>query len=354
VDVDYYTQPLGGTDVDHIDHQLREKRFGRGSLFYGEVTAAFQTYAYERIRFYTLDAISFHPLDLPRFVLETMALWLVPDEDLLGSVLRAGLDPHSGLRGIGYATRMILPLFVRCDTLDFSHSIGCRNAPWHTVFVYERYPLGLGYTQRAFEVGDLLFPAVLDHVRNCDCEDGCPCCVGKPLRQLTTWNVERGEGHIPSRKAAIMILESVLGDGAALAQPEVGRVASEPEPRLITEHSLRRRLERMREPQVFHQVEYGVETAFPTPEDRESLSSADIARRAFRRRKFDRGIRGVRTSETGEPREPIPSERLRERLPDPVDAQESIPTTPPAPPIQVGNSLANRVRRRRPGQSQES
>ena len=27
VDTDYYTQPLGGTDIDHIDATLREKPF---------------------------------------------------------------------------------------------------------------------------------------------------------------------------------------------------------------------------------------------------------------------------------------------------------------------------------------
>ncbi|NQT18537.1 MAG: DEAD/DEAH box helicase, partial [Planctomycetes bacterium] len=107
-DVDYYTQPLGGTDVHHIDAQLREKPFGTGRACWGEVTAYFCNHMYEKIRFYELDAISRHGLDLPTFVLETMAVWLVPPEQLMNQVREARLDAHSPLRGIGYATRMLL------------------------------------------------------------------------------------------------------------------------------------------------------------------------------------------------------------------------------------------------------
>ena len=103
VDVDYYTQPLGGTDIHHIDHQLREKPFGTGHVYFGEVTAYFRNFAYERINFYSLDAISRHDLDLPHFVLETMAFWIVPPEAVCQEAISRGLDAHSGLRGIGYA-----------------------------------------------------------------------------------------------------------------------------------------------------------------------------------------------------------------------------------------------------------
>lgn len=78
-----------------------------------------------------------------------------------------------------------------CHTLDFSHSVGSANSPWHTVFVYERYPYGLGFTGKAYEQLGEILPRVHAHIRQCPCDDGCPCRVGKPLRQYTTWNVER-------------------------------------------------------------------------------------------------------------------------------------------------------------------
>ena len=291
-EVDYYTQPIGGTDVHHIDARLREKPFGTGQACWGEVTAYFRNEMYEKIRFYELDAISRHGLDLPTFQLETMGVWLVPPEALMADVRDAGLDVHAGLRGIGYATRMLFPLFITCDTLDFSHSIGSVNSPWNAIFIYERYRLGLGYTRRAYEMLDRIMPAVLDHVRACPCDDGCPCCVGKPLRQYATWNVERGEASIPSKSAALMILEGFLGDGSNLACADTQALSDDdPGDALRLEQAVRRRLERMREPEVFHPIEPVVETAYPEAEPADELDTPDVTQRAERRKDFHRGLR---------------------------------------------------------------
>jgi len=293
-EVDYYTQPMGGTDIHHVDHRLRRRGFGRGAACWGEVTAYFNTYAYERVHFYSLDTVSVHGLDLPTMQLETMAFWLIPDETILERVRRAGLDAHSGLRGLGYATRMLLPLFMTCDTLDFSHTVGTVNSPWNAVFVYERYPHGLGFTEKAYHRLHEIMPAVLESIGRCPCEQGCPCCVGKPLRQYATWNVERGEASIPSKEAALMILRDMLGDGAALVQPDDEALTdSDDEAELRLERALRRRLERMREPQVFHPIkpQPEVETEYPEPEQTEELPKADVARRRERRGSFEKDLR---------------------------------------------------------------
>jgi DEAD/DEAH box helicase domain-containing protein len=292
-DTDYYTQPLGGTDIHHIDNRLREKRFGSGMAYWGEVTAHFNTYAYEKIHFYSLDALSVHGLDLPVMVLETMALWIVAPEDLMAAVRKRGMDVHAGLRGIGYATRMALPLFITCDTLDFSHTIGSVNAPWNAIFIYERYPLGLGFTEKAYERLHEILPAVYDHIVRCRCRDGCPCCVGKPLRGASVWNVERGEAHIPSKSAALAILEGLLGEGGDLMHDDSTRAGAEPAgDRMRTEDMLRRRLERMREPCVFHPITPlpHVRTATPPIEERSALATPDVARRSERRRGVDRTL----------------------------------------------------------------
>ncbi|MBM3241621.1 DEAD/DEAH box helicase [Candidatus Poribacteria bacterium] len=292
-EVDYYTQPLGGTDIHHIDNRLREKDFGTGKAYWGEVTAYFNTGGYEKIHFYSLDAISRHGVNLPTMVLETMAFWIVPPEDLMEEVRRAGLDVYSGLRGIGYATRMLLPLFMTCDTLDFSHTIGSVNSPWNAIFVYERYPHGLGFTEKAYERLYQIMPMVLDNIKKCPCQDGCPCCVGKPLRQFTTWNVERGEASIPNKAAATMILEGLLSSETESETEffEKARFLSD----LRIEAMLQRRLERMREPQVFHPItpEPEIKTEYPAIEKKEELKKNDVTRRAERRIGFDKKLRDL-------------------------------------------------------------
>ena len=254
LETDYYTQPLGGTDVHHIDQPLRARRFGNSRAYFGEVTAYFRNDEYERIHFYTLDAISRHKLDLPTWQLETMALWITPDEEIVREMIEDGLDVQKGLMGIAYATRMILPLFIQCETMDFSHS-SCTaiNAPWHTMFIYERYPHGLGFTEAAFEMLGDIMPAVYDRIRTCDCHNGCPCCVGKPLRGETTWNIERGEANIPSKRAALRLLKDILGDRTGLRNADEDSLGQdEAERLLVIERGIRRRLERLGDPEVFH------------------------------------------------------------------------------------------------------
>ena len=293
VDVDYYTQPLGGTDIHHVDQQLREKELGTGKVYWGEVTAYFKNDAYEKIHFYSLDAMSVHDLDLPTMVLETLAFWIVPPEALMEAVRSAGLDPHSGLRGIGYATRMLLPLFMTCDTLDFSHTIGSVNSPWNAIFVYERYPHGLGFTDKAYDLLDRIVPHVRENVVRCPCQEGCPCCVGKPLRRYTTWNVERGEASIPSKPSTLMILDGLLGDMTNLKNLDTDTLVDSGDERAARlEQALRRRLERAREPQVFHPIKPApeVKTEYPEIEGKEQLGTPDVERRAQRRRQFDRDL----------------------------------------------------------------
>lgn len=370
VDVDYYTQPLGGTDIHHVDERLREKVFGTGRAYWGEVTAYFNTHGYEKIHFYSLDAISRHDMELPTLVLETHAFWIVPPEYLMEQVRQAGLDAHSGLRGVGYATRMVLPLFMTCDTLDFSHTIGSVNSAWNAIFIYERYPHGLGFTDKAYQRLHEIMPAVLEQVRSCPCTEGCPCCVGKPLRQFTCWNVERGEASIPSKRAALLILEGLLGDQQNLVHEDLGTLAeSGAEVRL--EHALRRRLERQREPQVFHPIRPTpeVRTEYPEPEAEQKLAIPDVTRRAERRQGFERdlgkriakklgldglsphAVPGDSARYTGRPDPSVRPQGMARRgstLPPTAFPGRPVETTPPAEqkPIPMGDSLAAKARRK--------
>ena len=357
-EVDYYTQPLGGTDIHHIDHRLREKVFGTGALCWGEATAYFNTHAYEKVHFYSLDAISVHGVDLPTMVLETMAFWIVPPEDLMERVRLAGLDAHSGLRAIGYATRMMLPLFITCSTLDFSHTVGSANSPWNAIFVYERYPHGLGFTEKAYEIMDRILPAVREQVRACDCEKGCPCCVGKPLRGYATWNVERGEASIPNKAAALMILDGLLGDGQDLCRPDREALSdSSQADTLRLEQALRRRLERMREPQVFHPIvpQPEVGTAYPRIEPSGELDAADAGRRAERRRGFERDMHkriakklGPGGLDPGAGAVPVPPgmKKKGSNLKPTDFPGKPQQDAPPSTPVPLGDPLAARARRR--------
>jgi DEAD/DEAH box helicase domain-containing protein len=367
-DVSYYTDPLGGTDVHHVDRIMRQKPLGTGQLFWGEVTAYFNTYGFEKVQFYELDAISRHKLDLPTMVLETMGMWIVPPEDLMARVLEAGLE-HSGLPGIGYAMRMLLPLLMTCDTLDFSHSIGSVNSPWQSIFVYERFPHGLGFTAKAYENMHILLPMVLDHISNCQCDDGCPCCVGKPVRQYNDWYVDRHEAWVPSKASSIMILEGLLGDRTNLDNPDCGSLSDSDEARTVRLRcDLRRRLEQLRQPQVFHQIDPMAPQGLPEPAG--EIDTSDAAARRTTQKEFGRRLRQrlakkMRTTQLDamEPK----SRHMKENITGPSMPPTAFPGKPsrptktvtdteqtdahhqplpePVDPIKLGDSLAARAKK---------
>ncbi|MHC4716126.1 MAG: Zn-binding domain-containing protein, partial [Planctomycetota bacterium] len=260
---------------------------------------------------------------------------------------------------------------ITCDTLSFSHSVGCVNAPWQTIFIYERHPLGLGFTRRAYELLGRIMPAVLDNVRNCPCQEGCPCCVGKPLRQYATWNVERGEASIPSKQAALMILERLLGDGSGLTCPDTHSISDSRQAEVLhLRQALRRRLERMREPEVFHPIDPDVKTGYPEVEDAAALDTPDVSRRLERRQGFQvdlrkrlakrLGLGGLSPTAGGPPAPPGMSTRrgnlTPKAFPGKPAAKQEAPSAPPPPEetIALGDSLAAKARRIKKKRKKES
>jgi DEAD/DEAH box helicase domain-containing protein len=61
-------------------------------------------------------------------------------------------------------------------------------------------PGGVGLAEKLFEVREPLLEACLALARACDCENGCPGCVGPQV-----------EPNSPAKRAATRLLERVLG-----------------------------------------------------------------------------------------------------------------------------------------------
>ncbi len=94
----------------------------------------------------------------------------------------AGQQTRSALGGLAYVLRNLAPLFLMCDPGDIQVGAEAMNpltkAP--TIVVYERVAAGVGFSQRLFELHDMLLAAALELVSDCRCRDGCPACVGPP------------------------------------------------------------------------------------------------------------------------------------------------------------------------------
>ncbi|MEK6751261.1 MAG: DEAD/DEAH box helicase [Chloroflexota bacterium] len=88
---------------------------------------------------------------------------------------------RSGLGGLGFVLGNLAPLFLMCDPRD----LGTFTEPaWSavnglpSVVLYDLVPAGIGFSQKLFEIHDELIQRAFELVNQCECEDGCPSCVG--------------------------------------------------------------------------------------------------------------------------------------------------------------------------------
>jgi DEAD/DEAH box helicase domain-containing protein len=287
VEVSYYTDPVTGTGVDHVDVQLTSRPLGAATACLGEVYALASTPMYERVQFYTLERISQHPIDLPPFAYEAMSFWLRLPEDLVHAVAAAGLNPELGMKGVLFCVSRIVPLFLASDANDFDWSVGCRNTPWHTMFWYEFYLRGIGNAEQCYQRLEAILAVALEHLLTCDCVDGCPNCTTRLITPYHVRNIELGEGNVGSRQAAVVLLHAVLhGTGveaglAALQQErprgqallptvDVTRWQREPHELPLSDHTrqlLRRKLERASapRPELGHPIDADPPVGIPAP-----------------------------------------------------------------------------------------
>ncbi|MBW1914463.1 MAG: DEAD/DEAH box helicase [Deltaproteobacteria bacterium] len=164
-----------------------------------------QVTGYEKRALPGQEMIGQSSLNLPAQTFETIGFWVEIEPAINRFIGENGLNFMGGIHAIEHGTIGIFPLFALCDRND----IGGICYPYHPqvkkspIFIYDGYPGGVGLAQRGFEVIVDIFQKTLDHIRECECEEGCPSCIHSP---------KCGNGNKPlDKRAAIIILECLLG-----------------------------------------------------------------------------------------------------------------------------------------------
>ena len=210
--VDYYTQPVLETQI-RVRGELQKREWRGESVTLGEVTYAWQTVAMKKIKFHSLDAIGYHTLELPKLTLETTGFWFAPSEAAWSAVARAGLNPIEGLSGVRNLFLTLLSMLAMCDPSDLGGMIDSSNLGRSALFVFDRYPGGLGFAEQGYARLEELATAALAHLEACECGSGCPSCVGLPiLRPAQQQDPDLGHARaIPGKDAARALLRHWLG-----------------------------------------------------------------------------------------------------------------------------------------------
>jgi len=210
--VDYYTQAMLDSSIRAGDVHA-EGQWSGSRLCFGEATVTWKTAAFKKIKFYTQENIGYSRLDLPAQHLETASCWLVPSQEALACVSRQALKPIEGLVGIRNVAVNMLPLIAMCDRLDVGGIVDSTNFGTPSLFLYDRYPGGLGFCEKGYTLYQSLMEECLRTISTCPCEEGCPSCVGLPVTQpAQQMDPDLGRGYpIPDKEAALVLLHHLLG-----------------------------------------------------------------------------------------------------------------------------------------------
>ena len=93
---------------------------------------------------------------------------------------------RSALSGLKYLMTNLAPLLVLCESTDLN-AIADPNAKFANlnpiILVYDAIPAGIGLSSSLYERIQELLQRCMELVNQCECQDGCPSCVG-PASEL--------------------------------------------------------------------------------------------------------------------------------------------------------------------------
>jgi DEAD/DEAH box helicase domain-containing protein len=213
VDVEYYTDAITSTKVRVLESFAKGKK-EKLIKEHGEVHVAWKVSGFKKIKFSTRENVGYGPVALPDQEMHTTSFWFTLDQQLLRDTGFTRAQIIDGCLGIAYLLHHTAPFLLMCDIRDLHRSVGDRGAQWFvtpeassrgrytpgaveshdgsqilldslekfepTIFLYDDYPGGIGFSPLLFEYQDMLFVRSLRVLENCPCKAGCPSCIGPP------------------------------------------------------------------------------------------------------------------------------------------------------------------------------
>ncbi len=182
------------------EHEDRDDRVC--TTAHGEVSVTEKVIGFKKVRFYTSENVGYGEVNLPELTMHTMACWANLEPELISALPYGKVEIADAVMGVGRALHMVAALKLMCAVHDLGHCVGDRSAKWFsisgvtfrgsysfdetgeseefspTIFLFDRRAGGVGLAPTVFRVLPELFARALDMIKACECEIGCPACIG--------------------------------------------------------------------------------------------------------------------------------------------------------------------------------
>ena len=228
VDVDYFTDAMTYTNIKVLE-EFESKRNRHTIVEHGEVQVIQKVVGYKKIKFYTSENVGYGDVNLPEQEMHTTSYWFTIPKNILFSLPFNSGEIIDGLLGVAYVIHHLAAVLLMADLRDINRCIGDKSATWFvrsspqgreifsvdqkpfqsaetarfdafdpTLFFFDQYPGGIGFSSRLFELHLQLISGARQLIAECRCQDGCPSCVG-PINEVGT----------AAKKIALAILDLI-------------------------------------------------------------------------------------------------------------------------------------------------
>jgi len=196
VEPDYYTTAMSHTKVKILHEESRgEVSLARAVLpaGLGEVNVIEKVVGFKKIKFHTHENVGYGEVQLPEIQKPTTAFWLTFPAALISSSGAPRPVTIDALRGLKTAMHTVAAIGLMIDPRDLGQALVdgteadglSRPADAAvfdpTVYLYDQVAGGIGLAPRLFEERALLMRRAQKLLQSCDCQDGCPSCIGPTL-----------------------------------------------------------------------------------------------------------------------------------------------------------------------------
>ena len=190
---DYYTTAMTHSKVTVLEQdQGASVEIGEVPLDagLGDVSVIEKVVGYKKIKFHTHENVGYGEVHLPEMQKHTTAFWLTFPEDFVQSQPEPRAVVVDALRGLSKAMHVVGAVGLMIDPRDLGRTLGSRNedeAPPGkgqgpgfdpTIFLYDTVAGGIGLASRLFEEREELLRRARHLVEGCECDQGCPGCIG--------------------------------------------------------------------------------------------------------------------------------------------------------------------------------
>lgn len=177
VDVDYFTDANLAVQLRVLEED-KSRVNGPIEIGYGDVTVQAMATIFKKIKFETHENIGSGPIHLPEEELHTSSAWISIKRSEIKNMDEKRIE--DGLIGVANIFNHVAPLLTMCDPSDVHvvPQVKAIHNDQPTIFIYDRYPGGVGLSQKVYEMIERIINESEQMINNCKCESGCPSCIG--------------------------------------------------------------------------------------------------------------------------------------------------------------------------------